>query len=52
MVILALVEYIKEVYLGLAKKVMEPSVPSSIFASLSTSAWGFPSTSPSKIPAI
>ena len=37
---------------GLARNVKEPSVPSSILANLKTSALGFPTTSPCKIPAI
>src|SRR5690606_31508444 len=48
----ALVEYIKCLYLGLDKKVREPSTPSSILANLETSTSGLPTTSPSKIPAI
>ena len=40
------------VYFGLAKKVSEPSVPSSILESLETSTSGFPTISPSKISAI
>ena len=42
----------KLIYFGLAKKVREPSVPSSILDNLYTSALGLPTTSPSKIPAI
>ena len=48
----AFVEYIKGLYLGFAKKVKEPSVPSSILAKVETSTFESPITVPSKIPAI
>ena len=51
-VIDAFVEYIHDLYFGFAKKVREPSVPSSILASLETSILESPTTVPSKIPAI
>ena len=47
-----LVLYIYGVYLGLAKKVKDPFVPSSIFASLETSKSGLLTISSSKINAI
>ena len=48
----AFVEYIYELYLGFAKNVNDPFVPSSILANFETSTSGLPTISPSKMPAI